>query len=338
LQINGEIQLIIKNLIMKKFNLCIIVILLMVGLFSCKKDTIVQQQTQEGEVMMRSKKVIALIHNFEQKMNEALKSGETISLDSAIWNMEASLNYTYADPEEAIGEYSFIKSNYTLEVDANGVVSMSEVQAVYSLMEQDLGNDLKSGNDEVIIFSDVALDSISGGTAYLSGTNGYSSGIARSYTPIDDNWYWGTLGQEYGNPLLGNCAGTDTTSDASDELQWRLNNPMPVPTQQIFYIDLVTEEAIGDDFLDSNYEPRLYMGWDYPEDNCLTITMLTDYLNESDDIIYTYQSSGGLRPANKDFVRVYIADWLLLGSPYGGRHIHHYDVTYGTPTNVPPPN
>jgi hypothetical protein len=332
LQINGEIQLIIKNLIMKKFNLCIIVILLMVGLFSCKKDTIVQQQTQEGEVMMRSKKVIALIHNFEQKMNEALKSGETISLDSAIWNMEASLNYTYADPEEAIGEYSFIKSNYTLEVDANGVVSMSEVQAVYSLMEQDLGNDLKSGNDEVIIFSDVALDSISGGTAYLSGTNGYSSGIARSYTPIDDNWYWGTLGQEYGNPLLGNCAGTDTTSDASDELQWRLNNPMPVPTQQIFYIDLVTEDATGFDFDD-----RLYIGWDYPADNCLTIDTLTYYLNQSDDIIYTYKTNGGLRPANKSFVRLIIFDDVVVGEGYA-EHIHYYEVTYGTPTTIPPRN
>lgn len=245
---------------MKKLNLCIIVILLMVGLLSCKKDTIDQQQTQEDKAVMRSKKVIALIHNFEQKMNDALKSGETISLDSAIWNIEASLNYNYADPEEAVGEYSFSKSSYLLEVDANGEVSMGDVQSVYALMEQDLGNDLKSGNDEVIIFSDVALDSISGGTAYLSGTNGYSSGIARSYTPIDDNWYWGTLGQEYGNPLLGNCAGTDTTSDASDELQWRLNNPMPVPTQQIFYIDLVIEETFGDDFTDSNGYPRLYEG------------------------------------------------------------------------------
>ena len=113
---------------MKKFLLSIFVISLMVGVYSCKKDSNQQipNQQQDGEMMMRSKKVIALIHNFEQKMNDALKSGETISLDSAIWNMEASLNYTYADPEEAIGVYSFSKSNYTLEVDANGEVTMGD--------------------------------------------------------------------------------------------------------------------------------------------------------------------------------------------------------------------
>jgi len=321
---------------MKKLNLCIIVILLMVGLFSCKKDTIDQQQTQEDELMMRSKKVIALIHNFEQKMNDALKSGETISLDSAIWNLEASLNYNYADPEEAVGEYSFSKSNYTIEVDANNEVLFSDVQTVYSQMEQDLGNSFKSGDETVVIFSDVALDSVMGGTAYLSGTNGFSSGIARNYVPIDDDWIWGTLGQEYGNPLLGNCSGTDTTSDASDELQWRLNNPMPVPTEQIFYINLVTEEATGFDF-EVGGDPRLYVGWDYPADNCLTIDTLTYYLNQSDDIIYTYKTNGGLRPANKSFVRLIIFDDVVVGEGYA-EHFHYYEVTYGTPTTIPPWN
>ncbi len=246
---------------MKNFFLYIIVVLLFVGFNGCKKEAINQQPTQDDEMMVRSKKVVSLIRQFNQKLESSLKTSETISLDSAIWNMEASLNYNYADPEEAVGEYSFNKSNYTIEVDADGEVSMADVQTVYTLMEQDLGNSFKSGDETVVIFSDVALDSVIGGTAYLSGTNGYSSGIARNYTPIDDDWYWGTLGQEYGNPLLGNCTGTDTTSDASDELQWRLNNPMPVPTEQIFYIDLVTEEATGYDFGD-----RLYLGWDYPDD------------------------------------------------------------------------
>jgi hypothetical protein len=211
---------------MKKFYLSIIVSLLIVGLFSCKKDNIEQQPNIDSEMMIQSKKVVALINAFDRKMEGALKSGETISLDSAVWNLEASLNFNYADPEEAVGKYSFSKYNYTLDVDANGEVLLSDAQTLYATMEQDLSNNHKSGEEEVIIFSDVAVDSIDGMTAYMSGTNGYSSGIARHYTPFDDDWVWGTLG----GSLVGNCDQDDFSSDGSNELEWRLNNPLPVPT------------------------------------------------------------------------------------------------------------
>jgi hypothetical protein len=247
--------------------------------------------------------------------------------------MEASLNFNYADPEEAVGEYSFSKYNYTLDVDANGEVSMGDVQTLYAKMEQDLSNNHKSGEEEVIIFSDVAVDSLVGNTAYLSGTNGYSSGIARTYAPFSDDWIWGTLG----GSLVGNCDQDDFSSDGSNELEWRLNNPLPVPTEQIFYIDLVTEEATGFDFEDSNGDYRLYVGWDYPQDNCLSIDTLTYYLNQSDDIIYTNKTSGGLRPANKSFVRLTIDDSFYYKNSWN-YHLHAYFVTYGTPTQAPPPN
>jgi hypothetical protein len=280
--------------------------------------------------MMRSKKVIALIHNFEQKMNDALKSGETISLDSAIWNIEASLNYNYADPEEAVGEYSFSKSNYTLEVDANGEVSMGDAQSVYALMEQDLGNNFKSGDETVVIFSDVALDSITGGTAYLSGTNGYSSGIARHYTPIDDDWIWGTLT----GSLAGNCDQDDMTSDGSNELEWRLNNPLPVSQVPIYgFTDIVRVDVSG---LSPSYSERLYVDFSGDVDACLTISDLTLYLEESDDIIYTYQGQGGIRPSGKDLISVMIIDDLI---PDGNStYFHNYGVRYGIPLLVPPPN
>ena len=69
---------------MKKIYLSIIVSLLMVGLFSCKKNTIEQQPNNDSEMMIQSKKVIALINKFDKKMESVLKSGETISLDSAV--------------------------------------------------------------------------------------------------------------------------------------------------------------------------------------------------------------------------------------------------------------
>ena len=150
---------------MKKIYLCIIVSLLIVGHFSCKKDSIEQQPNNDSEMIIRSKKVVALIKAFDKKMEGALKSGETISLDSAVWNMEASLNFNYADPQEAEGEYSITTHTYTLAVDESGEVLMSDVQTLYDQMEDDLGNNQKSSGDETLVFSDVAVDSIIGGTA-----------------------------------------------------------------------------------------------------------------------------------------------------------------------------
>lgn len=63
---------------------------------------------------------------------------------------------------------------------------------------------------------------------------------------------------------------------------------------------------------------------------------MTYYLNQSDDIIYTLKTNGGLRPTDKAFVRVYILDELVLLPNNNGQHLHYYFVTYGAPTNVPP--
>jgi hypothetical protein len=281
-------------------------------------------------MMMRSKKVIALIHNFEQKMEDARKSGETIILDSAVWNLEASLNYNYADPEEAVGEYSFSKSNYTLSIDANGEVLMSDVQQLYTAMEQDLGNTNKSSDETVIIFSDVALDSIDSGTAYMSGTNGYSSGIARNYAPFDedDDWIWGTITM----PLAGKCDGSDMTSDGSNELEWRLNNPLPVSQVPIYgYTDLVT---IHTSPIDADYWDKIYIDPTGQLYACLYNEQLTYYLNQADIILYSYDGQGGERPLGLDLISINIEDDFIGGqnTPY----FHSYYISYGIPLLVPP--
>ena len=123
-------------------------------------------------------------------------------------------------------------------------------------------------------------------------------------------------------------------SDGSNELQKRLNNPLLVPGEQIYFTDLITLWVTGFDFTDENSDPRLYIGWDYPVNNCLTNDTLTYYLWQSDDIIYTYQYLGGLRPLNKSFVRLEILDDVVVSG--GGFNFHQYLVTYGIPTLVPP--
>jgi len=324
---------------MKKYIVIIIFAVMAIGVTSCKKDNTNKPANQNDELIAKSKKVISLIKKFDGKMSSNLKSGEVIGIDSAVWNMEALQNYEYANPGEATKDFDVAKSNYTLDLDENGQVLMSDVQAVYAQMEDTLTLKLEQipGDEKVVRFSDVALDSIEGNTAYLSTTLGFGyTWLLNRYWPFNtsDNWYWGTLGQEYGNPPLGKCDGTQYgVSDASDELQWRLNNPVVLPADPFIWTALETNYDVnGFSFPGSNGEPRLYVGWDYPEENCLTHDMLTNYLLQSHYIINDYAE--GVRPAGKTFASVIINDWLAELPNSQGEHFHQYYVTYGIMVKV----
>lgn len=326
---------------MKKYILSIMVIAIMAGIYSCKKNSANQPSAQEDEMMVRSKKVISLIKQFDAKMNSTLKAGETIELDSAVWNMEALQNYDYAYPDSAAKDFEMFKSYYTIPIDANGMVLVSDVQVVNEQMEDTLLYYLDQIESEIkhMRFADVVLDSAVGSTGYLSVTNGFGFNLLLgTYWAFedDDDWYWGTLSQEYGQPPLGKCDGTQVgVSDGSDELQWRLNNPVVGYGGPYIFTDVVTLLTNGFCFLDDNDDPRLYVGWNYPEENCLTDDLLTYYLIQSDDIINTYDYEGGLRPPGLYFSSVYINDDLMMASS-GDKHYHYYEVTYGTITMLPP--
>jgi len=246
----------------KVYLLSVIVFAAMV-LFSCKKEPVTQTDNQDNEMMAQSKKIVSLIKNFEEKMNSTLKSGEMISLDSVVWNTEALENYTYAYPDSSAKDYQFFRANYTLTVDANKMVLLSDVQALYNQMTADYTASLSSIQSDIkhLIFTDVALDSVVGTTAYLSAARGFGyDWVLNRYWGFaaDDDWYWGTLGQEYGNPPLGKCDGTEYgVSDGSDELQWRLNNPVVLPVGRIIYIDQVTVPCNGFDFDDEHAKPQV---------------------------------------------------------------------------------
>jgi hypothetical protein len=149
----------------------------------------------------------------------------------------------------------------------------------------------------------------------------------------DDDWIWGTLSEDYGVPPMGKCDGTQIgVSDGSNELAWRLNNPLVQPAQPLIYTDLVTLSADGFYFEDAGVA-RIFVGWDYPTDECLTNDTLTYFLIQADDIINTYDYEGGLRPANKSFINIEIKDRLAMYD-FSGWHYHEYLVTYGIPTVV----
>lgn len=301
---------------------------------SCKKERMVQTP---DELLVLENKVISLIKQFDQKLNSSFKSDEKIEIDSAVWNIEALQNYTLAYPDSAAKDSKVIKTTYTVPVDANGMILMTDVQVVYDLMESDLITSLDLIESEIkyIRFSDVALDSIIGGTAYMSITAGFGfNWLMNTYWGFgaDDDWIWGTPSEGY-NPPAGKCDGTQIgVSDGSNELAWRLNNPLVLPANTS-YMDLVTITGYATDFPQDNGPGyRLYLDQTTTIDRCLYNEDLEYYLLEADDIIKTNEDDGGLCPPNKAFVSIEIIDDMI---PWGSNsaYCHTYYVTYGTPYN-----
>jgi hypothetical protein len=117
-------------------------------------------------------------------------------------------------------------------------------------------------------------------------------------------------------------------SDGSNELQWRLNNPL-ITTQASGYTNIVTLDASPDQFPDGNGGHRIYFDATYSINNCLYNEDLAYYLEEADEIIYApYEPEVGLRPPGKSFISINISDTYVDYSG-GSAYVHYYYVTYG---------
>ncbi len=338
---------------MKKLLFALIMLgIILTTIYSCKKDVSDLQSSQSDEIVLKNNDIIKLIKQFETKMQSNLKSGESIDLDSAVWNMEALQNYSYAYPDSSTKDFVIMKSYYTIPINSSNKVLMSDVQTVNQQMEDTLLYQLALFPEEVkcMKFWDVNADSIIGTTAYVSATSGFGLNIIiGTYYGFsdDDDWIWGTPGQEYGDPPAGKCDGTMVgVSDGSDELQWRLNNPALQPFQNIeFYTNLQTEEV---NFFNCYYNEPPYLDRVFNKLNqaeyCMEDTELTDFLLAADLIVNDYNdplNDGGMwgimildgegaRPIGKDFVSISIEDLFLMVG--GSTFMHNYKITYGIPS------
>ncbi len=332
-----------KNL---KFILSFAVILA-ISFTSCKKEKSLDVNNQELEDSY-SQQIINKIIIFNEKMNSGLKTGEITTLDSAIWNTEASLNYNFAYPDSLAKNNYTKKSLFTITVNENNRVLMADVFTTYYSMEDSLiyEYDQIPNSSKHVIIADVKTDSIIAGTAYISVTTIYGIGITIMYDPFDedDDWIWGSLFEE----PEGKCDGTMVgVSDGSDELQHRLNHPKMETAYRYGFTDI---EIVPVDYETCQYfEPentkRVFNSIN--QMYCMQNNELTDYLGEYDYIIYTYNDTSndastyinvwdneGARPEGKVFIRIQITDSYLMNNPI--TYLQLLEMSYGIPYATAP--
>ena len=309
--------------------LSVIVLSALFLVVSCKKSNLGNPDTNLNNNSQYSKTIMQRINRFNQQMQGHFKNGTMMTLDTAVWNLEALLTNYGGYPDSASNKFILMHSHFTLPVDANGLVSMDDVQALYQQMVDTITAQLNgiAGNVKFLKFSDVQQDSVVGNTAYITSNNGYGQGfILGLYPPFTDDWIWGTIGTPQPGPYAGNCAGTDFSSDGSNEIQYRLNHPAVV-SNATGYTDIETKYMSGFDFEDGNGNPRLLVTTDI--NHCMSIAELTDNLTNADDIIKT-PSPSGLKPNGKSFINTIIDDTYIdaNGVTY---FVHYYSVSYGIP-------
>ena len=272
---------------------------------------------------INAQKLVKMLKSFETKITSGLKSDESMEIDSALWYAEALLNYRNARADQCYASFEHRQYTYTLHL-SDGLAGLGHLAALYNNMTTDINQALlqMEGAENYLKLADLRLDSIQGNTAHLSMSAVFGLNlIAGLYLPFKagDDWFWGTPGQHHGQPPAGKCNGTMVgVSDASDQLQRKLNYPAVQYAEPYVFINLTTRYTDG-----FYYNGRLYLGWNYPEQNCLTADTLNHYLLQSHRIINNYNE--GLRPQGKELSHVEIFDELLLGA----KHFHRYEVTYG---------
>ena len=293
-------------------------------LTSCSKEQI-KNNTGTLATDQQSSTILKLIRAFDTKLSVGFKSGESLSIDSAVWYAEALQNYNHARPDQQYEATKVSKQTYALMIE-NGQLDMDDMATLYQNIDNDRVQQMSAlgEGDHYLKLTDVNIDSIVGTTAYLSSTNVFGLRLIEGlYLPFQegDDWIWGTLGQDLGSPPAGKCDGSMYgVSDASDELAWKLNHPA-VSTVPYVFVSCTTYTAVGFD-----YDERLYIGWNYPQNNCLTSDTLNYYLQQSHLILN--DPAEGLRPPGKEFCNVEIIDDLIPAGS-NSKHFHFYYIVYG---------
>ena len=304
---------------MKKiFIICVIAIF---AFSACKKEN-------TGDVnytpQTDSQKIEAMILNFKDKLDNNLKDGTTYAADSAVWYVEALLNYTYgyATSEGCAFENDSIGT--TVNTNGNNGYSLEQLAVVYENIEEQV---LDNKPDETYIFAiDVSLF-VEANVSTFSSLTGYAKQMPGFKSTADTSgyWYWG---MDYG--MCSSDSGSYVGMDASDIMEGIIN----INTVD-YYTSLETEVVTKWDNYTNPFFPftdpyllnhRLFTSID-PNGNG------AEYFCLSPDHIAYYSGSSGIPfiiddncPEHKEFVYTTINCYHNTST---GEASHIVYITYG---------
>jgi hypothetical protein len=315
---------------MKKNSFVLITLVLMLCvLYSCKKEAGIANTEQTGQTYTPEAMALwSKLNNFNQKIKSGLKAEEFISPDSAMWYLEALFNVQQAT-DTTFDDVVTYKRNYSLNVNTNGTVNMSDLAAVYNQLVADLQSEMQNidADYKFMIIADLQETTMKSGDFEMELTAGIGINPLIYYEPIttDDNWYYGNM--------LGRCVNTQWDSDAGQELLRRFNNPsmaLPNPSPYKWINPYVTPILTHEQF------PNRIFHENATSPPCIEYTELEYYLKQGHYILYNTSTDipSGTRPPSLNYRLMYL--WTNNPNPPDNEYLHYYQIFYGTPISIPP--
>jgi len=247
--------------------LSILIVGLTAAIYSCSKDDAAHQKQQKPQMSERHLKINSVINTFKDKMaytrkNPMLKSGETIPADSALWYLEASINYSHGFPNEYYEEFQTDTLTITIEKNSDGDVDLEELTQKYDQMKSEVAlvYNASTYTEKGLTLVDLTEVSETDNELVLS-----VKSITGKINPDPDTTKNNFIGNwEYGEDG-GYCNSPNGLGDASEQFFERINNLIANNGKtNSFFVELLEVEVQGGDpdfELNSNVEPDNHLDY-----------------------------------------------------------------------------
>lgn len=331
----------------KLFAAALMVVLSALVFTGCNKN-----EDPADEALKQGEATLARIMDFKQqvdyyKANPAIKDGETMTLDEAIWNIEALFNLTYSYPELSYGRTETADTVLYLPVGADNTVLLTDLTVFYGQMYEvisDIYHSIELDSKQFIIL-DVELGERHGNqqAVRLQSIQGSVKGIQPPtpqpvvWAPFAEGpaWYYGEDGGMINGMLEGQMDATDTLANKlnaflvpkaphgqayifSDITKKELPSNYLIPFSHNFYQGEYCEFYIVNAEEDDKWLNTSQMNFQYYGERHLILNILPDYEDESQG------------PIPSDF-KLYIVtiDDYQYSSDQGLTIGHHTKAYYG---------
>lgn len=319
---------------MKKINFFLILIILLVFL-SCKKEK-KTELLKSKQMSEQDFKIERQILSFKNKMESLLKTSDSLCIDSTMWYLEITSNYTYGDAT-AHNENVSVDSAFISIPVTGGMISMDDIDVAY----EDLIDSVRvhyysiDTAEKHLLSVKVDQESLSSSILVVQVTSTVVSGSYSGNFTFQpwDNWMYGAG--------LGMCNGQYLGQDAATEIARRIMLRKAVPAGYYYY----EPYALNPVYINAEFYPisgippsnsfSHYMWWEkesLPNFHlCIPYDELNFYLTGTEHVIYNIE-----KPVGYSFMDIeYLDGSLILNSDVW---VHYGEVKYGIlhQSNLPP--
>ncbi|MDZ7741573.1 MAG: hypothetical protein U5Q03_07450 [Bacteroidota bacterium] len=226
-------------------SLMLALMLCIITMSGCKKEN---GMIDNSDVLQSSENLTEQrIQNFITLMNSGstLKTSSEYHKDSAIWYIESTLNYTYADAKVLFEEF-IVDSCYVECSISDDSISSANVTAVYNKMKDSLStqyDDINHQNKHLVV-ADIFIKSVNNNIATIGLISGFNYGISASTGVFgdDDYWKYGEAWMNEGGYCDGQYSGTQLDEDAATQIDRIIRLRNAAPTGRHYFINIVSLE------------------------------------------------------------------------------------------------